>query len=121
MILNKEAILSTVPVLTKEEVYIPEWDGSVYVRVLRSGEKDALEAKFTETKNKNFRARLVVAVVCDEHGEKLFKEADILVLAQHSAAALEPIVEAAMRLNRWTKTDIESLEKNSENGQYEDS
>jgi hypothetical protein len=121
MILKKDEILATVPVLSKEEVFVPEWDGSVYVRVLRAGEKDALEQKFTATKNKNFRARLVAAVVCDEHGGKMFSEADIVALAQHSASALEPIITAAMRLNRWNKADLEELEKNSENGQYEDS
>lgn len=61
-----------------------------------------------------------MAVICNENGEKIFSESDILVLAQHSAAALEPIITAAMRLNRWDKSDIaslDSLEKEESNGQ----
>jgi hypothetical protein len=119
--LDRMTILSHVRPLAREEVPIPEWGGSVYVRVLTAFERDELEIVWDETKRRNFRARLAVATVCDEHGNDLFELTDIEAVGRQPAPALQRITEAALRLNGFTAAERERLEKNSENGQADDS
>jgi hypothetical protein len=88
--------------------------GTVHVRELMTGEKDAFDT--TATKDKMFRARLVVACCCDEQGRPMFSESDVHSLNQRPLAQVEPIVDAAMRLNGMRAEDAGLAEKNSEAG-----
>ena len=66
----------------------------------------------------DFRAKLVVATVCDEKGILLLQPADAPILSQNmTARSLEVIVEAAQKLNKITEEDKENLKKNSEAAQ----
>ena len=62
----------------------------------------------------DFRARFAVLVASDGEGNALFTAADIPALTAKSSSALERILLAGMKLNRWTEQDIADLEKNSE-------
>jgi hypothetical protein len=116
MNLDRNKIILLKPELKRESVFVKEWGGTVWVRTLTAWERDHLEAAWEATKRVNFRARLAVATVCDNHGVDLFMIGDIETLGQMPAPALEGIVEKAFKLNRFTKQDIEDLEKNSEPG-----
>lgn len=94
-----------------EELYIPEWEGSVFIRVMSAGERDKFEARCLSTKV-NFRASLAALVVCDEEGQRLFEEKDIEALSAKSASALDRIFRSAIKLNAMTEQDVEELEKN---------
>lgn len=102
--------------LKRQAVAVPEWGGDVYVRMLTGGERDAFEVSAELKDRKNIRAKLLSLTVCDEAGVRLFTDADILALTGKSAAALERLFEAAMKLNRIGAKDVEELEKNSESG-----
>lgn len=93
-----------------EEITVPAWSGSVLVRVLTAGEKEALDVEFRATRNVNYRARLVTAVICDANGERIFDASDIAALAQYPAETLQPIIDAALRVNKWSTDEIEQLE-----------
>jgi hypothetical protein len=122
MKLTREAILN-IEALPREEVPVPEWGGSVFVRTMTGEEKDAFEeSNFAEPDEKgnrefrlwdNYRARLVATVVCDEHGQRLFTVEDVPALAKKSSVALDRIMDAAKRLNAISKSDIDDLVKNS--------
>jgi hypothetical protein len=107
--------------LKVEEVRVPEWGGSVWVKVLSSGERDRYEAewlKFRELENgdvkdsSHFRAFLASRVLCDESGNPLFAQADVRTLSSKSGAALTRVTEAAIRLNGLFGFDAEADEKN---------
>lgn len=121
MSLDRQTILSKTPQLARERVNVPAWGGDVYVRELTAWERDSLEVSWEKTKRHNFRARLAVATVCDEQGEDLFGLKDIEALGKHPSTALVAIADVAFRVNKFTKEEVEELEKNSESGPSEGS
>lgn len=105
-----------------EIVDVPEWGGAVRIRSLNGLERDAFEAaiaapqqsgkvKFNTT---NMRARLCAMSICDESGQRLFKDSDVMELGKRSAAALDRVFSAAQRLSGLSKKDIDELTENLE-------
>jgi len=122
MTLSRKDILDAVDLKT-EEVQVPEWAGSVFVRGLNGLERDQFEALIVDFKASdknhtvmtldNIRAKLVVLSVVDEEGELLFQADDIAALGLKSASALQRVFEVAQRLSGLTKEDVAELAKNS--------
>ena len=100
------------------ELAVPEWGGTVLLRVMTSRERDGFEAatldKSGSARMVNIRARLAALSICDASGARLFNDAEIGLLGDLPAPAMDRIFDAAMRLNRITKDDVDELEKNSE-------
>lgn len=123
--LTREQILQADDLNERVAVDVPEWKGQVMVKMLTGKERDRLdELALTlkgkmryESNLKNVRGRFVAACVCDANGAKLFGEHDIEALGKKSAAALDRVYEAAAKLNRFTKEDVEELVGNSEGDQ----
>lgn len=119
-ILSREDILSAHDLVT-EEVEVPEWGGSVFIRTMTGAERNAFELEVVpgvaDGSNKmdilNMREKLLVKVIVDEDGERMFTDKDIKALGQKSAAALDRLFEVAQRVNRLSAQDVEELEKNS--------
>ncbi len=114
--LTRDAILNAGD-LEIEEVYISQWKGSVRVRSISSAERDDLEASMVDEKGnqlkKNFRARLISLAVCDEHGKRLFSEADAEALGKKSGAAMSNIFAVALRLAGMGRDEADAIKKNS--------
>ncbi|MBI9042927.1 MAG: hypothetical protein JEZ06_00490 [Anaerolineaceae bacterium] len=113
--------------IAQEEVFIPEWKETLFVRSLTAAERDRYEegiligsGKLTKTNLKNARAKLAVLTCYDEEGNKVFTDEDVSWLSGKNAAALSRIFNVASRLSGITESDMEELEKNSENGQLDD-
>lgn len=117
MSLTKEQILNAND-LPVEEVEVPQWGGSVFVRTMTASERDTLEGeqiaarKSGNTEFADIRARIGARCIVDADGKRLFSETEIGLLGQKSSAALDLIFEAAQRLNGMSDEDIEELEKN---------
>lgn len=118
MLLSKQQILSADD-LPFEDVNVPEWGGTVRVRVMTGLERDAWEADIFQQKDgkgefnqKNFRASLVARCISDESGEVLFNDGEILALGRKSSRALDRVFKVASRLNAISKHEQEELEKN---------
>ncbi|MCC6347888.1 MAG: hypothetical protein IT388_11925 [Nitrospirales bacterium] len=118
MLLNKDQILGAQD-LTHEDVHVPEWGGTVRIRMMTGSERDAFEAAVYETKGKdvtvnreNFRAQLLARVLVDEEGKRLFSDAEIKALGSKSAAALNRLFPVAQKLNGLAADDVEELTKN---------
>jgi len=114
-VLTRDAILGADD-LPKQEVEIPEWGGSVFVRTMTAGERDAYESSMLlngKPNLANMRAKLVVRTAVDEEGKRLFADADAEALGKKSASAVDKLFGVAQRLNGLTKKDVEELEKNS--------
>jgi hypothetical protein len=92
--------------LPREEVFIPEWKGNVYVRALTGAERDQLERMIA--KDNVSRAAIVALCVVNEAGERLFTDKDVQKLATKHGSALERIVNAALAFNALTDEAIEA-------------
>jgi hypothetical protein len=113
--LTKDAILS-VNDLQIEEVFVPQWKGTVRVRSLSGAERDDLEASMIDDKGnpikKNFRARLLSLALCDERGKPLFSQAEAEALGKKNGAAMSAIFTVAMRLSGMGAPEVEAIKKN---------
>ena len=116
-LLGRDQIL-TAQDLPTVDVEVPEWGGTVRVRMMTGGERDAFEAgtitrhgKKIEQNLVNIRARLVALCVVDEKGQRLFSEADAAALGQKSAAALNRVFNAAQQLNALTEEAAAAAEE----------
>ena len=104
-----------------EKVDVMEWGLSVDVRGLTGVERDEWEKSRVDQKAKvkrgqsqplklsNWRASLVVRTVCDEKGQLLFGDKDIVAVGKKSAMAIERVFTVAMRLSGLTDDDLEEL------------
>jgi len=126
-LLSREAIFAAAD-MTYEDVEVPEWGGTVRVKSMTLGERDALEQSLIQGRGNNremnfrlFRARLIIATTIDRHGRPLFTDADVEALRQKSSKPIERIVNVALRLSGLSEQDVEGLVKNSKSGQGEDS
>lgn len=124
-ILTRDQIIACQDIKT-EEVQVPEWGGSVLVRGLTGEERDAYEATLMQLRGTdaklnlaNARAKLVARSVVDDAGNLLFSDRDVAQLAKKGAAALQHIFDVAQRLSGLTKSDLDDLTKNSEDGQHD--
>lgn len=105
--------------LKSETIEVPEWGGSVTIRRMTGGERDAYEADIFESKGsqlqlkrENFRAKLIARCLVDDNGERMFSDGEIAVLSKKSAAALDRLFAACQRLNGMTGAEQEKIEKN---------
>lgn len=97
------------------EVPVKEWGGSVFVRVMTVGERDAYENDWVLNKNKgveNFRTKFLAKCLCDDKGQRLFSDAEIEALSRKSAKVMARIWQRAMEHNALTEDDVEELAKN---------
>lgn len=86
--------------------------GDVHVHSLTAGEKDEYDLAVQQDPGKRFRARLVQMTARDADGRHLFTPEDLDALAELPVAAIEPLFEAAIRVNRMSDADAEALRKN---------
>lgn len=112
MALNKEMILKAEDRKTKE-VDVPEWGGTVFVRMMSGNERDSfdqqVEGKYSAS---GVRAKLLVRCLVDETGNRLFTDDEFDSLGEKSAKVISRLSDEALELNRVTKGDVDELAKN---------
>lgn len=120
-LLGKEDILRAKDTVT-EDVPVPEWGGVVRVKGMTGRERDRWESSIVTVDKSgkaatpnmdNNRAKLVAATVVDEAGNLIFTAEDVGLLGNKSGAALERVVNVAMRLSGISSGDLEELAGNS--------
>jgi hypothetical protein len=117
MSLDRSQILSKKSAFPKQEVQIPEWEGSVWVRSLTVGERDQIDSEFNAARSKgktpdNLRARMIIKGCCDAAGQPLFTDADLIEINKLPATILEKIFDAILKINRIGAGSVEDAEKN---------
>lgn len=119
--LSRDEILG-IDDLKREEIPIPEWGGSIFIRVMTGAEKDWFEAANFDAAGEqlplhqrwlNMRARMAVLTACDSDGAALFTLADVDLLSRKCAPALDRIWTVATRLNRIDAAEEEALKNGS--------
>lgn len=126
-LLSREDILNA-PDLETEEVEVPEWGGMVLIKGLTGQERDEFEASVVDRRGKkvkmnmdNLRARLVALSVVDGEGKRIFRRTDVEALGKKSAAALDRVFSASMRLSGMREEDVEELVENFTREKTDDS
>lgn len=112
MALSRDQILSASD-LQRQEIDVPEWGGSVFIRMMSAGEHARLAQDFEAIPKESYVFYLLSKTLCDETGGLLFPApGDIGLLATKSMAATERVYEAVARLNKLEKSDVQASEKN---------
>ena len=128
--LTREQILK-VDDIQIEKVEVPVWHDHVFVKGLTGEERDAFEISIMRFEPgeksgekpktipilENMRAKLCVMTICNEKGERLFKDQDVPALGRKSADALDTCYTVAQRLSGLTESDIDKLAKNLKSAQ----
>lgn len=99
-----------------DELWVPEWQCSVYVRAITGVERDRYEMALmgdNELRFENATARLCTMALCDAQGKRIFNDGQVVDLGAKSAAALQRIYQAARRLAGIGKEALEEAEKKS--------
>lgn len=114
-LLTREAILGAQD-LKSQDVDVPEWNGTVRVRMMTGAERDAIGAKLLGADNKpdmmRYRLLLVAACMVGEDGAALFGPDEVEQLAAKSSIALDRVFRAADALNDASNAAVESARSN---------
>jgi hypothetical protein len=116
----KDQIISTAD-CQREEVHVPEWDCTFYIRSITAQEIDAWQCEtltYDKDRNvvinrQNVRSRLLVRCMVDEAGQRIFADNEALLLGSKNNKVVERLYKIAERLNAVTEEDIKELSKNS--------
>ncbi len=98
-----------------EKVRVPEWDRDVWVRAMSADDRDSFEESIVHNGKavmRNVRAKIVVRCSEEEDGTRVFEDGDAAWLGELPAAELQPIFDAAQRLNKMSDSDVKELAKN---------
>jgi len=127
MPLTRDQILSLNDIQI-EEVDVPEWKDTVFVKSMTGMERDSFESSIIEirgTSHKvnlvNARAKLVSLTACDKEGVLLFTEQDVKALGKKNAGALQRIFGVAQRLSGLSPEDVEELTEGLDKSPFEGS
>ena len=114
-ILSREQILAAQD-LASEEISVPEWGGTVRVRMMTGAERDALGATLLGADKKvdmsQYRIRLLAACLVDEAGQPLFGPDEVGLLGAKSGVALDRVYRVAERLNDVGAGAVEAAQGN---------
>ena len=92
--LTRDAILFA-PDLTLEPIEVPEWGGTVHLRVMNG----ATMLKLSELPKADFTGALLVHTLCDADGKLLFAPEDVEQVMNKNHAVLQRLIVAAIRIN----------------------
>lgn len=82
-------------------VNVPEMGGEVCLRPLSGAEISDLYADETADRHKTTQA-IVAMSICDDDGNRLFTATDAPALYDKAYAAIRPLIEKVMQINRLT-------------------
>lgn len=100
-----------------EAVDVPEWGGTVYVRVLRGTDRDRFEEWVNKEKDKSVRCRFLVSALCDDKGSLLFTPDQVASLNEKSGDVLSRVFERAWDINYLSPKAVDELGKDSPSDQ----
>lgn len=113
-----------------DTVEVDEWKrgGKVRIRSITTGERTTYEQSCIVQKGsdrqlnlRRAREKLLVLMICDEEGNRIFAEDDIRALGKKNAKPIDRIFDKCQKLAGLSKEDIDQLTENFEETQEEDS
>lgn len=124
-ILSKQQILDAKDIKI-EKVEVPEWGGSVYIKVMNATQRDEFETFVYKRQDQKdlggMRVLLCKLCICDAEGKQMFESTDdVKALTDKSGSALMVVFQAAQKLNALRPDDVGGMEKNSKPDPSDDS
>jgi len=120
MSMTRDEILGAADLPT-EDVPVPEWEATVRIGTMTGLQRDAWRDANTLPNGKadihNYRAKLLVRVIVDAAGERVFADDDAEALGAKNANVLDSLYNIAARMNGLTDKDVEDAAKNLPSGQ----
>ena len=113
-LLTKEQILGADDLKTKD-VHVPQWGGSVRIRIMTASERDQFEQIVFSGKDNRYehiRALLLALRIVDENGKRMFTVKDVEALGAKSAEAVDVIFAEAQTLNALSDKDVSEMGEN---------
>jgi hypothetical protein len=103
----------------REAVDVSKWwkkNATVWISVMECGDRDSWECGIADVvgSKRHIRAFLLVRCITDEKGAREFKDEDVEALSAKNWQCLDKLYDVAVRLNRLTDLDLETIAKNSE-------
>lgn len=112
MLLTKDEILAASD-RPYEDVEVPEWGGTVRVRVWGGWERDRWDAlKNGGSMPDDARAAIAAFSLVDDSGNRVFSDSDVKRLSEKSGAALDKVLAAVFRLNGIGQEELDAAKKN---------
>ncbi len=100
--------------LTFQEVEIPQWGGSVRIKVMSIAEQIAFERLNKAKKDDSELVFALLSQCCvDEGGNHLFEEKDVVELNKKSSVPVLALFKACLDLNSMNQVDLDKQAKNS--------
>ena len=93
-----------------EKVDVPEWKGTVCLKVMSGIDRASMEAQNKE--GNDLRLPLLVRTLCDEHGVRLYADDEEAVLGSKSSVVINRLTDTALKLNYLTAKAVDELQKN---------
>lgn len=96
-------------------VHVKEWNLDVFVRVMCVGERDDWELAWIDIRSKgvakfqNFRAFYLARTLCDEHGVRIWSDAEANEIAELDGAVMGELFDVAQRHNKLSEADVVEL------------
>ena len=113
---SKSEILAALKRAKVEELDIPDLGLTIFIRVIKAGERDAFESSLVDAKGRpnvrDVRARFAALVISDADGNPIFNVPEVAELTKGNAKALDRIWEKAKTLNGMLK-DVDGEKKES--------
>jgi hypothetical protein len=116
MLLNRDSILAAED-KNYEDVYVPEWNGTVRVAGMSGADRNAYQASMVvlgpngSVQRLNMAdqlAKLLSRSLVDDEGNRLFSDKDVKALSSKDGAVLDRLGDVAMRISGLRKEDLES-------------
>lgn len=97
------------------KVHVKEWNLDVYVKVMTVGDRDAWELGWIDMRNKgvasfpNFRAFYLIRTLCDEHGVRIWSDAEMADVSELDGRIMAELFDVAQKHNKITEADLVEL------------
>ena len=117
--LTREMILEANDVQS-EPCEVPEWGGTVYVRVMSGAQRDVFEQWAIDRRSnggqqsiRDLKALMVVLSVVDAEGKPLFELKDLALIQTKNYKAIDRIFQMSDKVNKISDKEIEEIAGNS--------
>lgn len=109
----REQIFGTVEERLKLQcVPVPEWGCDVYLRGWTGLERERVEAEYERPEKTALRERILVQVLLQADGSRVFEDGDVPKLQQKSGEVIERLFGKAVKISGVAKADTEEVVKN---------
>jgi hypothetical protein len=105
MALTREQILASKQDRKPVACDVPEWGGTIYVRVLSARDQMALSEM---TKPAEMPIRILLHTIVDDEGRRILQDEDFEALAEESFPIIMRVFAFAAKLNGFSNKELES-------------